>query len=992
VLRVTTIHANTAGASARYYTRYLAEEGPEGEGHWRGRQADDLGLSGAVSTDDLEALLSGHDPGTGTRLGRALVDRYDTKGRLIPAVAGFDGTFSAPKSLSVWWGLTGDPGLIDAHDAAVRAVLEHIERYGATTRLRVNGARQHPDTQGLTMAAFRQATSREDDPQIHTHVVISAKVRAPDGQWMALDARYLKRHQRALGGLYQSVLRADLSHRYGVAWGPVENGLAEIAGMPAELLEVFSKRTAQADTALADKMAAFRDREGRDPSRWERAALTREAASDTRAAKTGASASDLATAWREEAAALDWTADRVVTAMQAAARATAARQPLTLADVVEQLSARGSTWTRADVLRAVCDLAPPVSQMTGHDWARAIEAACDRVVERCVSLDPPQPHGPVRVSDGRSISLAPTEPHLTHEHVLVQEERILLFAMEAHEAPARLSPTVDRAGLDVLQADAAAAVAGEDRLVLVVGPAGAGKTTMLCRAADDLRRNHRPVFAVAPTAKAAKVLRTETGIPADTVAKLLHEWRRRQPADAYRLPPGTTLILDEAGMTGTGALDQLVTLAVSQRWRLVLVGDPRQLQPVGRGGMFDELCRSGRTHELATIHRFRHPWEQAASLKLRAGDPEALDAYIDHGRVTEGTFDQLAAEAARAWIDHTAAGRRVAVVAETNEHVDALNAAIQQARRQRGQLGLRVVRVAGGETAAVGDIVATRRNSRALRTDRAEPLRNRDRWMVINVGRNGSLTVSHLEGHGHVTLPADYARGHVRLGYAATGPGHQGDTVDIGIGVATTATTHRSLYVAATRGRAKNRILVVTDEPGQARDVLEQVLTNDRADTPAVAQRRRLAAQVPGTHGSAHDLPSAQEAVAAARRALDDARLRGEPSLRPLAAAEADLRAAEAQLRATSAALAEAPLWRRRALKQSVDYAAQVVHATRSQRDSAAREAAPFVTEIETRAADLQQAEHEATHARLRDRLDRLTLAPPTPGLERSVGIDPPGL
>jgi conjugative relaxase-like TrwC/TraI family protein len=991
VLRVTTIHANTAGASARYYTRYLADEGPDGEGCWLGRQADGLGLAGRVSTGDLEALLSGHDPTTGTRLGRALVDRYDIKGRLIPAVAGFDGTFSAPKSLSVWWGLTGDPGLLDAHDVAVRAVLEHIERYGAITRVRVNGVRQHPDTQGLTMAAFRQATSREDDPQIHSHVVVSAKVRAPDGQWMALDARYLKRHQRALGSLYQSVLRAELSHRYGVAWGPVHNGQAEIAGLPAELLAAFSKRTTQVDTALADKITDFRDRQGRDPSRWERAALTREAARDTRVAKTGASARDLATAWREAAAALGWTANRVIAAMRAAARATLAREPVTLAEVVEQLSARGSTWTRPDVLRAVCDLAPPGSQLIGRGWARAVEDACDRVVERCVTLDPPH-SGTVRASDGRSIWLAPTEPHLTHEHVLAQEERILLFAMESHEAPALPSPTLDRRGLDVLQADAAAAVAGEDRLVLVVGPAGTGKTTMLRRAAADLRRNRRPMFAVAPTAKAAKVLRTETGIPADTVAKLLHEWRHRQPADPYRLPSGTTLVLDEAGMTGSGALDQLVTLAVSQRWRLVLVGDPRQLQPVGRGGMFDELCRSGPTHELATIHRFRQPWERAASLMLRAGSADALDAYIDHGRVTGGAFEQLVAEAARAWIHHTAAGGRVAVVAETNEHVDALNAAIQRQRRQRGDLGDRVVRVAGGETAAVGDIVATRRNNRALRTDRGEPVRNRDRWVVLDVGRDGRLTVSHLDGYGRVTLPADYARANVRLGYAATGQGHQGDTVDSGIGVVTATTTHRSLYVAATRGGAENRILVVTGEPDQARDVLEQILTNDRADTPAVAQRRHLAAQVPGSHHSPNDLQSAEEALAVARRALDDTRHRAAPFLRPLAAAETDHRAAEAELRASRAALAEAPLRRRRGLRQCVDQAAQVVHTTRGRRDIAAREASPFITEIVARATDLKQAEDEATHARLRDRLDRLTLASPTRRLERGVGIDPPGL
>ena len=260
--------------------------------------------------------------------------------------------------------------------------------------------------------------------------------------------------------------------------------------------------------------------------------------------------------------------------------------------------------------------------------------------------------------------------------------------------------------------------------------------------------------------------------------------------------------------------------------------------------------------------------------------------------------------------------------------------------------------------------------------------------MVLDVGRDGSLTVSHLDGHGRATLPADYARAHVRLGYAATGPGHQGDTVDIGIGVITAATTHRSLYVATTRGRAENRILVVTDEPGQALDVLEQVLTNDRADTPAVAQRRHLAAQVPGTRRKPNDLQSVEQTVAVARRALDDARQRAEPFLQRLATAEADLHAAEADLRASQAALAEAPLRRRRGLGQRVDHAAQVVGGRRDRRDFAAREARPFVIEIEARVADVHQAEDEATRARLRDRFDRLALA----STERGVDIKPPGL
>ncbi len=170
------------------------------------------------------------------------------------------------------------------------------------------------------MATFRQTTSRADDPQIHTHAVISAKVQTADGRWLALDARYLKRHQRMLGGLYQSVLRAELTHRFGVEWRPIVNGQAEIAGVPDELLAVFSKRSGDIDVALAAKVDEFRHREGREPSRWERAAMTREASADTRSRKSGHGAADLATRWQTEAADVGWTVDRLDDDIEHAAR------------------------------------------------------------------------------------------------------------------------------------------------------------------------------------------------------------------------------------------------------------------------------------------------------------------------------------------------------------------------------------------------------------------------------------------------------------------------------------------------------------------------------------------------------------------------------------------------------------------------------------------------------------------------------------------------
>ncbi len=172
-----------------------------------------------------------------------------------------------------------------------------------------------------------------------------------------LDARYLKRYQRMLGGLYQSVLRAELSHRYGVAWEPIVNGQAEIAGMPRELLDVFSKRAGQVDVALAAKVGEFRRREGRDPTAWERAALCREASADTRAHKTGNGVRDLRTRWAVEAAELDWTPDRLAAAVDAAAvsdRRAATESP--------SRSHRSALRVGFDVVpcrRAAGDLRPP---------------------------------------------------------------------------------------------------------------------------------------------------------------------------------------------------------------------------------------------------------------------------------------------------------------------------------------------------------------------------------------------------------------------------------------------------------------------------------------------------------------------------------------------------------------------------------------------------------------------------------------------------------
>ncbi|WP_420451167.1 MobF family relaxase [Ilumatobacter sp.] len=904
---MTTLFARTAEATAAYYGDYLTKNKHELPGQWTGKQAPDLGLIGEVTPDRLEAVLLGRHPFTGESLGRELLDRIDQKGNVIKAVAGYDATFSAPKSVSVLWGLTGDEGFAECHDRAVGAAIELIEKYGSTTRIRSNGTRLYPETHGLTIGVFRQSTSRADDPQLHTHVVISAKVQTVDGRWYALDGRVLKRQQQAFGYFYQSVLRAELTARYGVAFDPIVNGQAEIAGVPTELLHQFSKRAHDIAVEMDHRVAEFIEANGREPSHREFSAMEREASGDTRARKTGLGATDLRARWTREATTLGHDPISLVDAVSAEAqRRPLEASPIAVADVLELLAERSSTWNRLDVLRAISDLATP---QPGHDaatWAAALDQAVDTILDACIDLDPAAPNAPRRSSDGRSLHVEPVARQATSEHVLAQEERIITWALDAQAGTPHPSTTVTDHALDDKQHFAASAVAGHDRLVLVVGPAGAGKTRMLQAAVTDLHAQTRTVIGFAPTAKAARVLETETGMQTDTVAKLLYELDHPDPNRSwFDCGPGTTVIVDEAGMLNTADLHRLVEHAEQHEWRLALVGDPYQLQSVGRGGIFQELCTTGRASELENFHRFTNDWEATNSLRLRQGDPEALHFYNTFGRIGAGTFDDHLDTITDAWTRSRDGGETISITTTRNEHVRAINHHIQQRRIEAGELDQNTMVQIDDDCAMVGDIVATRRNDRRLRSTTGESIRNRERWTITDSTENGEITVTRLDGHGTITLPANYVRQHVQLAYATTDHGAQGDTADRSITLATTATTGRGLYVGMTRGRDENLALVVTGTPdiAEAISILEAAIAVDRADIPATTHRRLLAEAMPRSGPRPRvQIPewfdelraTAEEERRAAQHALDKRNAERAADERRVAEASRDLPAAEA--------------------------------------------------------------------------------------------------
>lgn len=381
----------------------------------------------------------------------------------------------------------------------------------------------------------------------------------------------------------------------------------------------------------------------------------------------------------------------------------------------------------ADVARHLRTLLAPDLTDSAAELVAEVDRLAALAEHQCVPLGPERGSTVRRRADGRPVNEAVTDRQLSTPALLTQEQALQTWATRTTRA---VESSDDR------QLDAARAIAGRDRLVLVVGPAGTGKTHTTARAVAALHAEARPVVGLAPSGKSADVLATAAGCETDTLAGFLT--RHRNAPSPW--PAGTTLILDEAGMAATADLARLVPLAQTNQWRLVAVGDPEQLLAVGRGGVFAHWCDTLPRHTLDTPRRLDHQWEARASLDLRAGRPEAADAYVAHGRVHTIHPATIPSRVAQAHAGHVQAGRSVAITATNAETARAINREIQYLARPGATGG---ARLHDDTTAHVGDQIATRRNDPRLWTHLGHKVRNRHLWTVTDTHADGSLTVAH---------------------------------------------------------------------------------------------------------------------------------------------------------------------------------------------------------------------------------------------------------
>ena len=668
------------GAEGQKADYYMQSEELKRAPEWVGEGAKELGLQGEVKTADLQAVLAGNLP-NGEQLGRAAGDGQ-TEHR-----AGWDGTFSAPKSVSVAALVGGDQRLSDAHATAVREALQHIEKHKLETRVTTGGVTQREQTGSMVAAVFQHAASRASDPQLHSHALIANATKGQDGKWRSVESLSIYQDIKGLGQVYRETLAREV-RAAGYEINQQKDGSFEIRGVPGHVIDQFSKRSEAIERDLASKGL---DRDSAKGSEKDLAAL------ETRSAKAGVPAAELEERWRKESLSVGFDAVKFV--QQAREQATPERR--------EQIMAEREKAAADAVKFARQDLAERSSVFTGAELRekagefgryRTDAAAIDRAISAEVK------RGDLTATTVRTNTLQGTAqvPGFTTREA-AQVERSMLKIEERGRGAA--SPLMTQEGareqIKKMEAESGrqwnagqkAATLGVltsgNRVVGVQGLAGTAKTTTVLKAVSDAAKaKGERVVAIAPTTSAAKGLGKSLGTQGKTVAKHLADVKKGQVIDSAQVaklraevktlqgklkatPDNAigklqkvaterklaakreqlagamgkptdkgreTWVVDEAGMIGAKSMEQLLKAAEQQGARVVLAGDTKQLASVEAGRAFGQLQEHGmQTAKLDDIVRQTNEATRAAVYDVLSGKAaEALDKIANGGgRVIE---------------------------------------------------------------------------------------------------------------------------------------------------------------------------------------------------------------------------------------------------------------------------------------------------------------------------------------------------------------------
>lgn len=657
-------------------------EGEEIAGRWHGRLAEQWGLRGEVRDEQYERLCNGQHPETGEQLVRHLesrtyLNRYGKEITTSGHRAGWDATFSAPKTVSLAAVTGGDERVRVAHRESVDAALDALEPY---TQARMGGNRPAEMTGKMVAAKFEHTAARPDQltgyaaPQLHTHVVIFNVTETESGATKPVQPLELYRGQQYATAVYRINL-AERLHRLGyeVEVDP-RTGAPEIKGFDPEYVRESSPRSAEVRRGAEEMKARL---EGEGASVKEGAGLRQAAARVDRAGKEYDRRE-----MRERALEMDakygHQAERLY-------QAAVERGPVMYdAEEVGRRAREAVTFARENAVEreAVVDRRKVlVDAFRRNLGLTTYEAVRNELAEReargeFVSII--KEHEPRRSTTDRML-------RMEEENVrrVLDGRGALAPMLESGQARERVEEAAARRGVTLNAGQRAAVeqiVTSGDRVMGLQGGAGTGKSTTLAAVREVAEGAGYEVRGFAPTTRAAKTL-AESGIETETLQKFLSCGPHAGEESARRL-----YVLDESSLASTRNLHQFLK-RVGPEDRVLLVGDARQHQAVEAGSPFEQLRRHGMaTTELTEIVRQRDPGLRRAVEELSAGEVKAaVERLQADGRVVEipDAHARLRAIAA----DYCARPDGTLVIAPANRERVALNTMIHDRLRREGKLG-----------------------------------------------------------------------------------------------------------------------------------------------------------------------------------------------------------------------------------------------------------------------------------------------------------------
>ena len=666
----------TGAAAASYFSQvddYYrgADSAPTA---WVGKGAEALGLSGAVDSKVFTDLLAGKIDGQ--QLGRVGQDGK------IEHKPGWDLTFSAPKSVSIMALVADDHRLVDAHETAVRETVAWLEAEAAITRVKERGGETKVEATGnLITATFRHATSRELQPQMHTHAVIINATRREDGKWRSLESKPVYRLQMEAGQRYRQALAVACA-KLGYAVERTQVGKQtgfELAAVPKDLMAKFSDRAAQIKAALA---ARGKTLETATAEEKEIAKL------DTRKPKQATDHTELRAGWAAESAGaglgamLQSAQAQAISPARGQEIATAGNQAAhaAVAEASAHLSERDARFTAHQLHAEASRLALGAADGVQIEAAiQAAEAAGDLHSRTARGFD----HQTGRIVDAPGFATA--QAVKTEESMLAAANHSMGTIGQLSKNPEAAQARQEKASGFAFNEGQQKALAGiltsEDRVNLIQGYAGTAKTTsVLAAVAAEARAQRLQVTALAPTRSAAETLGKAINAEGVTVAKHINSQSRG----------GGIWIVDEASMISTRDMDKLLRQAEQARARVVMVGDVQQLGSVEWGAAFRQLQGWLKTHVLDEIVRQSNAQAKAAVEAAISGNAAQAMAHLraGGGSVREmATREERVAAIASDYSSQTAEGRASSIViAPGKDDRQLLNDAIREHLKTAGVL------------------------------------------------------------------------------------------------------------------------------------------------------------------------------------------------------------------------------------------------------------------------------------------------------------------